>query len=750
MILFCRPTGQFAYAFAKTFLVVYDLNGDTVSTQLGNTTWPDTSFLPYAVDVSNDLLFVVLGYVGSSDTSYTPCAYLLNISNSTFNVLDTWSYTPPSSTSWQASLTNWDADVYAAKYGISVSINNGGDQVLFGIQITNSIMILDIDRINMTFGSSLQTLPNGKALGMGKSVDWLGTDLIFVLVNIYSFSYIWSSSQVFTYNITVPNTFVVRSIFPNIQQTLANTFGPTLVTLTVTQNGTLAMIDSDGTYYILLPSPLGSLSDSSLGTSSSSLQCTGGTFASEPDIFPCSLCPSGTTTNGLLGQSSCTSCTNNTFCPLGAAFGNISSSSSVLANLTQVIAYPVSPQSVRFDNILMENMFKIHTSLPARCLLVSPLFWAIVVISLGIIIWLSMFVIKHYVSNPLGKKTHYRMKQFLKKSDLIGEGEMVIGGLFSFSILVLIVFAYTFSNSYLYRYPIEKVTGTANLACDQTVTNAQFSSTLMALGIPPEDDEAPIFALLDDQTFTLNIVFINTLFICTDVSVMQIKDISIPMTVSSCNDNDGSVSIAILLPSHSVNLQVTLTGTNTIGGIHVGLEGLGVEEEDETLDAVYTLVDLVFAQTLSVSGRMLTQQPSCTLQLTKVINRTYALSEDGETQFSAVWLPTFTGGLDQMFVDESEYKYATSSSTILSIVISETAYYTLNVERPITDEDELIFTNLLFTIVCLEIFGLGFLIFKLIIIPLFKYIFDRFHRRASTEKSSMDSLDLTQTCTTHM
>jgi hypothetical protein len=41
-----------------------------------------------------------------------------------------------------------------------------------------------------------------------------------------------------------------------------------------------------------------------------------------------------------------------------------------------------------------------------------------------------------------------------------------------------------------------------------------------------------------------------------------------------------------------------------------------------------------------------------------------------------------------MFVDVNEYKYATSASTVLSIVISETSYCVLNVKRPITDKDE--------------------------------------------------------------
>jgi hypothetical protein len=683
---------------------------------------------------------VVLGYVGDSNTQYTPCAYLLNIFNSTFNVLDTWSYSPPTNTSWQASLTNQDADVYAAKYDMSLSINGAGDEVLFGIQITNSIIIININRTNQTFGSLFQTLSNGKAIGMGKAVGWIDTDLILVLVNTYSFSYIWSSSQIFAYNITVANSFSITSIFPNIQQPLTSTFGPILLSLVVTQNGVVIMLDSQGDYYILLPSPAGSFSDTNSGTSSSLSQCIGGTYSSESGIFPCSLCPSGNTTNGLIGQSSCVSCESNAFCPLGAAFGNINSSSFLLTNVNQGLPYPISPQSIRFDNVLIRNMFTIHSSESRHCLLLSPIFWTIIVISVGLFIWLIMCILKSYVTHPFGKKTHQRLKRFLKQTDLIGEGELVLGGLFSFAIIVLVVCAYTFSDSYFYRYPIEKITGNANFACDETLSNAQFSSGLMSTGIPPTDDEAPIFELLDAQPLTLNIDFINTLFTCTDISVLQIKDINLPMTISSCTDHGSSLSISLLLPSNSISLQVLLTGTNTIGGLRIGLQAPGVDIENETLNAVYSLKDLVFAQVLLVSNRVLTQQPSCTLQLTSVINRTYPLDEDGATQLSALWLPAFSGSLDEMFVDESEYKYATSSSTALSIVISEASYYMMNTQRPIANADEIIFTNLLFTILCLEIFGLGFLIFKLTIIPFIKWIYGHCRKKTSKWKSSNNNV----------
>ena len=145
LILVCSPTDQFAYGFTKSFLITYDLDRDIVSTQLGKVTRPDPSFLSHAVDVTQDLFFVVIGYVGDPSTKYTPCTYLLNYSNAMFNVLESWLYTPTTNTSWQARMTNWDADVYAPQYDMSVSINTAGNKVLLGIPITNTIVLLDVN-----------------------------------------------------------------------------------------------------------------------------------------------------------------------------------------------------------------------------------------------------------------------------------------------------------------------------------------------------------------------------------------------------------------------------------------------------------------------------------------------------------------------------------------------------------------------------------------------------------------------------
>jgi hypothetical protein len=61
-----------------------------------------------------------------------------------------------------------------------------------------------------------------------------------------------------------------------------------------------------------------------------------------------------------------------------------------------------------------------------------------------------------------------------------------------------------------------------------------------------------------------------------------------------------------------------------------------------------------------------------------------------------------------------------------TIDISETSYYVKNVQSPIAKQPEIIFHTILFTIVCLELCGLLFVICKLLLIPIFHKIYTRY------------------------
>jgi hypothetical protein len=132
-----------------------------------------------------------------------------------------------------------------------------------------------------------------------------------------------------------------------------------------------------------------------------------------------------------------------------------------------------------------------------------------------------------------------------------------------------------------------------------------------------------------------------------------------------------------------------------------------------------TLRDLGFSQTFSQNERMLGQNANIALQLTKVINDTTPLDTDGDDTLSGLWIGSFTINYYESFFADSNYLYApAAASTNLTLTISETPYYILNLEEPIARLPEIIFHNFLFTTMIIELFGLVFLIFKLGIIPL--------------------------------
>ena len=95
-------------------------------------------------------------------------------------------------------------------------------------------------------------------------------------------------------------------------------------------------------------------------------------------------------------------------------------------------------------------------------------------------------------------------------------------------------------------------------------------------------------------------------------------------------------------------------------------------------------------------------------------------------------MPTFAYSENQMFFDAAQYvTSANLSSTTLTLTISETPYYIKNVQSPIAKKPEVIFRTLLFSFLCLEICAMTFLIFKLVIVPLYHKIKDILFGRRS-------------------
>ena len=114
--------------------------------------------------------------------------------------------------------------------------------------------------------------------------------------------------------------------------------------------------------------------------------------------------------------------------------------------------------------------------------------------------------------------------------------------------------------------------------------------------------------------------------------------------------------------------------------------------------------------------------------MTAIVNETAPLNNDGLAAFSAVWSSSFNVNSDELFTNESRYTFFYRKQTNISVVISESIFYVSNLQQPIARQIEVVFRNLLFTIIVLEVFGLVFLLSKLLLVPLYRKAIAFLHR----------------------
>ena len=194
-----------------------------------------------------------------------------------------------------------------------------------------------------------------------------------------------------------------------------------------------------------------------------------------------------------------------------------------------------------------------------------------------------------------------------------GEGELWLGGIASIAVMLITAMAYHFAISYLNQYPAEKV-GPSSFACDETIRNAKFDSSLEALAVPVSDIERPIFDALNRQTFTLHLDLINTAASCAIVSMVEVTEsATYALPNVSCDTTNGIVSILAVLPQHKITLRAILNDIELVGGVRVGLSGPGQETK------LHTLQELNFSRVfVSDSAETLAQQAAIQLGITKV------------------------------------------------------------------------------------------------------------------------------------
>ncbi|CAF1038482.1 unnamed protein product, partial [Didymodactylos carnosus] len=679
-----EPQGTTAYGFTNQMILIYDIHRNLITLE-GKLVWPNDTFVPHAVDFHQN--FAVIAGLIETDRNlrakFRPMIILLHYNSTGVSVISNWSYTIDSIL--QEGQTFNGAKYYSPKYDMSVAINDDG-QVLVGIQSLDTVLLFSVNVSNPTMLTLITLADNGRYIGYGKAVAWMENgNSSAILANTYSMSYqLVSPSKIYLYNNGFINSFDPTFILPNSQQTLSD-MASTLITIVSTPSA-LAILDINGNVFVILPSRPGYYSSTAGGYEdteiefSSEMPCIAGTYKDVTSIHPCSLCPKGFKNPGNSGNI-CTPCNLGTFCSLGAS-NDVDLT--VLQNVVQIRPFPKSPENTIFDDILLRYIFGIGQS--GHCTAVSPIFWALIIGVLAVIVMVGMVALKYCIKHPKAKYTRQMLRTIFKQMDLIGKGELWIGGLVSFSLMALLCFAYAFSSAYYNQYPIEKV-GPSYFACDTAIRNAKFASNIRSLAISSLDEEHEMFNMLDEQEFTLNVDFVNTVFSCDKVTVQYLlSTFWKPLALSYCSHSNFTLSVSVVLPDKMITLQFTLSDVQNIGGLRIGLSGPASKQEQYTLD------ELNFYQSFKKDGRMLSQNSKVNMQLTRIINETAALIGD-ESEFNSIWVASFAP--NNLFSTQKDYIYFTSDETTLTVTISETPYYVKNEQQPIAKQTEVIFHNLL-------------------------------------------------------
>ena len=590
----------------------------------------------------------------------------------------------------------------------------------------------------------------------GKAVAWLDDDSFAVLA--YSTAVPpWSSSQVLVFH-TMSNISLStqpKFTYPNNQQILDSSLGsPKFLRLAPSGSGNLAILLSNGHVQLLCLAAAGMYtSSSSVDTNGTMVpfyecqlsSCRAGTFKSSSSIGPCYVCPSGKKNSKIHNATDieCESCNSNSYCPMGAV--DDVSCDPYTIRISQAVSYPENPESDAYDDILVHNMFRLPAS-SSRCLLTSPLFWTLITVG---VVFLVIGLAGVFRALPKFMRHYLLITRIFKKTDLIGEGELWIGGLVSFSVLVLVTFTYAFSGIYIHQYPIE--TSSVNpMSCDSAMRNAKFSTGFRLLSLPVTDEEAPMFTLLNEQPFTLSIDLLNTMITCPDVTItIKSGAHEIPFHNYNCTPTSSVIlSISLSLPTHLVTVDFNFSSSYSIGGLRVCLSGPERLERN-----IYTIRSLQTCEFFGETNETLGRKPHVSFMFTKVINKTEPLVAGDLILYSGLFIPTVTAeGISDKFLYDlhGEYQRYLFTYTFLTIDLGETQFYILNRQDPIVRKGEMIFHNVLFTIAVIELFGFTFLICKLAVIPFVRLLTSRFIPQASIKPANdeveKDDLNLSNQC----
>ncbi|CAF1035349.1 unnamed protein product [Adineta ricciae] len=554
----------------------------------------------------------------------------------------------------------------------------------------------------------------------GQSVVWIDEDKYAILCLSLS-TLPWSSSQVQIYSyqdLHQPKKLLYT--FPNNQQAIDPLVMSHLPpyefhSISSWTSGLVVALDVEIGLIIPMSSP-GFCSRRMIGNYSmviyGSDSCIIGTSQNTSSSGPCLLCPPGTMDNGSF-DTECQKCSTSDYC-LRGALTELTAAHTL--SYAQTTPYPESATSTEFDDVLLQNIFRF-----SDCLFQSPLLWISIVVLVSCLCCLFIgFLI--YKSKCL--RCNILTRKLCVRFDLIGEGKYWMGGFLSLPILVLIIFAIRFDRLFANLYPIESISN--DNACDPSLLNAKFTSTLQLLSIHRHPDEQILFDMLDDeQTITLILHFLATGFTCSHLTVQyntnENENVFSNDYICSYNRTNGIITVSLHVLPSLLTLQFHLQGPYFIGGLRICFSGSSVTKDNRK----YVVENLDICQFYHTPNETLTANPTLNVEMIKTINRTEVFSNSGEIMFNGRWLPMMTMRMlsDSILYRQREEKLRyLSSQTTLTIQIMESKFYIKNTQEPIARQSEIIFKTLLFATLCLELAALAFLIVKLVIMPFVRLI----------------------------
>ncbi|UJR29531.1 hypothetical protein I4U23_010748 [Adineta vaga] len=723
------PSQLYMYVFASRHIHIFDPVSSTFTSYV-NMTKASLSFHVTGVDITATYAICVGLYIAPKMPYYSTYAAKLLLLGS----MDFLNGITLHSTLFVTA----QAFFYNRNNDISVAVNHRRHLAIIGLPVANTVVLL---KINATLPNpddwNLNIVRNEvgpmHCTGFGRSVVWINDTTVAVVVLIVP-NRPWSQSEVWIFD--VDKSFQIPLfIFPNNQQNFKYIPSPLFLQI-LFFSGNLVIVTDDISVLVVPSQPAGYVSthnteEKGLLFVLESVMCTPGTFKNVSGFGSCTICPPQTKNTGNQTYTVCEPCNNNSFCPLGSV-GDVSFDN--YPSYTQTFSYPNSPDMNNYDDLLVQNIFNMNYT--KRCLVISPIFWTTIVIILCGIIWLLMALLQ-VCTSPKAHSRRTKAKQFLKRIDIVNEGERWVGGLFSFAIAVVFAFTIWFATNFLKLYPIE-ISDVSHISCDSTIRNAVFESALQ-LPLPnPDGNQWAIFNMLDNQPFIITVDLLNTAANCSDITVQQnrpgINYLLLPVTSCIRQLDNATLSVTFSLLEHRTNVQLNITGSYFIGGMRLCLRSPGF------IEGVHRLETLDMCKLFFTPNETLARMTTLHMVLIKVINETKPLKIGSKTYYNGRWAPTFA---ENFFSDKSIYEQDgyylryISKRTIISITLSEQPFYLQNTQQPIVRRAELAFHTLLFCTLIIELFGMSFLLFRLVILPLIRTLRQCYNKK--TQNNNMES-----------